>query len=176
MSQYEHLQNLQYADLTVNSEKKIDILLGVADYARILKTGLIKGSPDAPIAQNSELGWLIMGPNSAKNEVTTAFSVTSLITNLEIDKKLSKIFETPEIDDDDSEAEDDSTTEEEKFCEEYFLTTTKRDAEGRFTVSLPFKNNREPELGDSKKAALAMLFQLEKRFQKNPELKKQYSA
>lgn len=176
LSQYEHLQNLQYADPTVNSDKPIDILLGVADYARILKTGLIKGPPDAPIAQNSELGWLIMGPNNAKNEGDTTFSVTSLITNLEINEKMSKIFDTSEIDDDDSEAEDESMTEEEKFCEEHFLKTTKRDAEGRFIVSLPFKNNREPVLGDSKKAALAVLFQLEKRFQKNPKLKSQYSA
>lgn len=40
---------------------------------------------------------------------------------------------------------------------------------------MPFKNNREPDLGDSKKAALAVLIQLENRFRKNAELKKQYT-
>lgn len=40
---------------------------------------------------------------------------------------------------------------------------------------MPFQNRQIPELGNSKKAALAMLFQLEQRFEKNPELKRQYT-
>lgn len=79
----------------------------------------------------------------------------------------------PEIEEDsDIEPE---MNEEEKYCEEYFLKTTKRDANGRFTVSMPFRNGCEPELGESKKAALAIFYQLESKFKRNPKLKAQYS-
>lgn len=41
---------------------------------------------------------------------------------------------------------------------------------------MPFKNGIEPILGDSKKVALASLSQLEKRFNRNPNLREQYTA
>lgn len=46
---------------------------------------------------------------------------------------------------------------------------------GVWNVSMPFKNHGQPELGNSKKAALATLFPLENRFEKNKELNKLYS-
>lgn len=44
-----------------------------------------------------------------------------------------------------------------------------------FVVSYPFKNKSHVELGESKQTALAALFQLEKRFLKNSNLKKEYT-
>lgn len=177
LAKYDHLQNLQYADPTINDDHPIDILLNVADYARILKAGLIKGTDDQPVAQNTEFGWIIFGSDSAKNEMNlqeyAESSTTVLITNVEINEQISNFFAMPEIEDDsDTEPE---MTEEEKFCEEYFLKTTTRDESGRFTVSMPFRDNVEPNLGESKKAALAILFQLENKFKSNPKLKAQYS-
>lgn len=175
LAKYDHLQNLAYADPTVNSDHPIDILLNVADYAKILKTGLIKGTPNEPVAQNTELGWIIFGSDGAKNPMNeqNCIELTTLISNVEINKKISGFFEMPEIEDD-SDAETEMT-EEEKFCEKYFLDTTKRDESGRFIVSMPFRNNREPELGESKKTALAIFFQLENKFKMNPKLKEQYT-
>lgn len=71
LAKYDHLKNFVYADSTINDDQPIDILLGVADYTRILKSGLIKGTDDEPVAQNTELGWLIFGPDSAKCEIKT---------------------------------------------------------------------------------------------------------
>lgn len=175
LSKYEHLHNLNYADPSISSNQPIDILLGVADYTRIVTAGLIKNKPEEPIAQNTELGWLILGPNGAKNgDDTENESVTILISNTEIDERIRHLFEMPEIADGDLDSGNDQWTEEEKFCEEYFVRTTRRDADGRFIVSMPFKNNCKPVLGNSKKAALAMLYQLERRFEKNHEFKKLY--
>lgn len=133
LSKYEHLHNLNYADPTSSSDQPIDILLGVADYTRILKSGLIKGTEDEPIAQNTELGWLIMGPDGAKSERNIDLSVTTLISNVEINEKISNLFEMPEIDDADS---DENSSKEEKFCEEYFIKTTERDEDGRDSLYL----------------------------------------
>ncbi|XP_053990009.1 uncharacterized protein LOC128882436, partial [Hylaeus volcanicus] len=148
LANYDHLQNLLYADPTVNDDGEIDLLLGVAEFSKIVKHGLIKGAEDSPIAMNSELGWLIMGPQSKEEHVDG-------------------------IESEDNEPE---MSEEERYCEEHYVKNTKRDDDGRLNVSMAFKNEKWPELGDSRKSALATLFQLEKRFEKNQELKKQYSA
>ena len=61
------------------------------------------------------------------------------------------------------------------MCEDHFLKTQRRDDSGRFIIRLPFKNGKEiPELGDSRKMAVATLMKLEKRFEKNPNLKSEY--
>ncbi|XP_055307373.1 uncharacterized protein LOC129571591 [Sitodiplosis mosellana] len=65
-------------------------------------------------------------------------------------------------------------TAEEQYCEDIFVKTTKREADGRFVTSISFKDGQEPKFGDSKKAALATLFQLEKRFEKHPNVKQQH--
>lgn len=43
-------------------------------------------------------------------------------------------------------------TEEEQYCEEHFQQTTNRDAEGRYIVRLPFKNEN-PQVKSSRKIA-----------------------
>lgn len=63
----------------------------------------------------------------------------------------------------------------EKYCEDHYVKTTKRNEEGRFVVSYPFKNKSHVELGDSKRTALAALFQLERKFVKNSDLKREYT-
>ena len=50
LAKYDHLQNLLYADPTVNDDGEIDLLLGVAEFAKIVKNSLVKDSEDEPIA------------------------------------------------------------------------------------------------------------------------------
>lgn len=169
LKEYSHLQNLLYADPTIQDDSPIDLLLNVADYTRIVKQGLIKGADDEPMAQNTEFGWLIMGP---QREKSSSFKVTSLISNMEIEEQLNKFFAAENINSED-EMEDGMTAEEE-YCEKHFIETTKRNDDGRFITSIPFKNEQGPKFGESKKAALATLFQLGKRFEKQPKLKQKY--
>lgn len=156
LSQYDHLQNLKLADPTVNDDKDIDLLLGVAEFGRIVKNGLCKGADNAPIGMNSELGWLIMGSQCNNHEKPT-FKITSLILNSQIENEIATFFacETMES----AENECSELSKEEKYCEEHYLKTTKRNEEGRFVVSYPFKNKSHVELGESKRTALAALFQ-----------------
>lgn len=75
----------------------------------------------------------------------------------------------------DSEDENENgMTAEEQYCEDIFVKTTKREADERFVTAIPFMNGQEPKFGDSKKAALATLFQLEKCFNKYRK-KQQYA-
>lgn len=167
---FEHLRNLCLADPISGQSQPIDLILGVVEHAKIIKSGLQKGNEDEPIAQNSEFGWLVFGgSNKPRNK---RIKTVTLLSNIEMDQKLCELFNTDDIEDEIEE----KWSEEELYCEKYFVETTTRDSSGRFIVRMPFKKGVEPVLGDSRKIALATLFQLEKRFKKYPKLREQYSA
>lgn len=59
-------------------------------------------------------------------------------------------------------------------CEQHFATTHKRNSEGRYIVELPLKQNHT-KLGNSKIAAIKSLQCLERRLNKDPNLRKEYT-
>lgn len=146
---------------------QIDIILGASEYARAIKSGLIKNEKNL-IAQNSEFGWIVFGAIDLNQP---NHKVISLVTNVELTAQLNKFFGAEDFVNNDSE----TLTEEESMCEEHFERTHFRDENGCFVVTMPFKNGIEkPDLGDSRKIALASLFSLERRFISKPELRIQY--
>lgn len=161
----------------MDATKKVDMLLGVAEFTTILLEGVIKGPLTAPTAHNSEFGWLIMGPAEIQTPSET-IQIKSLISNIELHDKIKTFFTAEGINDETNESSDDEEneklTDEEKYCEQHFVQTIRRDDTGRFVATMPFRNG-EPSLGNSKKAALATLFQLEKKFQRQHELKNLYT-
>jgi hypothetical protein len=58
-------------------------------------------------------------------------------------------------------------------CETHFKNTCSRNAEGRFTVEIPFKLNG-PNIGVSKEMAIKRFLSLENKFRKDPALKRDY--
>ena len=65
---------------------------------------------------------------------------------------------------------------EEIACEKHFVETTKRLANGRFQVELPFKNETPPNLDFTRSTASRRFTLLEKRFLKNDQVKNDYCA
>ncbi|XP_068909850.1 uncharacterized protein [Tenebrio molitor] len=59
-------------------------------------------------------------------------------------------------------------------CETHFKNTCSRNAEGRFTVKIPFKLNG-PNIGVSKEMAIKRFLSLENKFRKDPALKRDYT-
>lgn len=92
------LTKLLLADPSYTENGKIDLILGAVEYAQIIKSGPIKGAPNEPIAQNSELGWIISGPAFNK-EPESKINVVALISNVEIVDKLNQIFATDDVKD-----------------------------------------------------------------------------
>ena len=62
---------------------------------------------------------------------------------------------------------------EELECEESFQQTYKRDVNGRFEVELPLREDPS-KLGESRTAALKLLYSMERAFSKNSYLKEEY--
>lgn len=58
---WRHLTGLQLADPKYFESGDIDLLIGAREYAEIIETGLLKGPPNAPIAQLTKFGWVLSG-------------------------------------------------------------------------------------------------------------------
>ncbi|XP_075990312.1 uncharacterized protein LOC142985959 [Anticarsia gemmatalis] len=162
-----HLQGIQLADENYNASGTIELLLGVNEYAAILKQGLIKGPPGTPCAQNTYLGWILMGGVTMKLNAQEK-SLTIMKQEVNIEDLLKTIWEV----DTDSKR---SLTQKEQLCENIYKQTHKRDQEGRYIVKLPFNTPqpKSPE-GNTREIANRRFMQLERRLNQNTELKKEY--
>ena len=83
ISKYNRLKNLDFADIfkytSDNSEKSIDILIGM-DYYFNFVTGKIKrGPPRCPVAIESNFEWILSGPNGTVKKKSYFVSSNILI-------------------------------------------------------------------------------------------------
>lgn len=167
-SDFDFIGNLTLADPSFLEEGEMDLILGASEYAQIINMGLIKSEGNM-IAQNTEFGWVLSGAFNSGPSVR----VLSFLTNVELTQSLQQFFRADEFDNENDEKE---MSEEEKYCEKHYRETVQRNGEGRFIVTIPFKNClQQPQLGDSRKCAIASLFQLERRFSKNKQLGEEYA-
>lgn len=165
---FQHFSTLLLADPTFKIVSRVDIILGVAELGSIIQPGLVKSLPNEPIAQNTEFGWIISGAVSNNNNGD--IKITSMISNVELDKKIKYFFEQSfpiEIANNEMPIE--------AFCEKHFVENFSRNSDGRYVVKMPFTDGKEkPDLGNSRKTAMAFQLQLERRFEKQPGLKDEY--
>jgi len=124
-----------------------------------------------PIFQGTRLGWVIAGPipsptNQAENfTLSLCTSVMSEFANVE--NQIAEFWRLEEI------KNCNVYTLEEKRCKQHFELNVTRGEDGRFTVSLPFRDNA-PKLGKSYDVALRRMLSLERRFQSNTKLREIY--
>lgn len=158
--------NVTLADPGYYRPAKIDLLLGADVFWNIISNEQIKLGHNKPVLQNSMFGWLVAGPvmccknNHSENKIVCNFSH-------EINTQLNKFWELEEV------PSNPVMSQEEEACEQHFVQHTRRLADGRFCVKLPLKI--EPEnLGDSYSISRKRFDSLERRFQRQPNIKKQY--
>lgn len=157
--QWPHLLNINLADPDYNVSRPVDVLLDAGVYADIVMAGILKGPADAPVAQQTKLGWVLLG------NVKT-FNCNVVLNNID---DISCFWEMEEI------AETHPETHENEYCEKLYCETTRRLEDGRYEVKIPMKTNFEQHLGTSKPQAVAQLRQLEKRLAKDELLSESYN-
>ena len=177
ISKYNYLQNLDFADkyTSDNSEKSIDILIGM-DYYFNFVTGKIKrGPPGCPVAIESNFGWILSGPNGRAKKKSKF--VSSNIVNLHT-MFVDNI--TRKTDDDLSlkgsiqrfwEVENVGVDEHPVY--ENFKQSISFDGE-RYVNALPFKSFHKP-LPDNYTLSKHRLSILKTKLDKNEELKHKYN-
>lgn len=164
-----HLEGLHLADPSYCTPGSIDLLLGVKEYAKILQSDLIKGPPGSPCALKTGLGWILFGEVHSGENCTQESNFIFTHHAVDVDEMLKVIWEV----DMDTKRK---FTKEERLCENIYEKTYKRNDKGRYIVKLPFKteNPVSPD-GNTREIALNRFLQLEKRFNKQPQLKEKYT-
>ncbi|XP_055303270.1 uncharacterized protein LOC129568954, partial [Sitodiplosis mosellana] len=164
LANLKHLAGLTLADPDFMNPSNIDLLFGVDIYGLIIKNGLRKGKPYEPIAQNSSLGWLVFGAISPDKNVSVRVNAIS------ISEQLQRFWDSDTI------PAKPILSEEHQQCVDHFNKHFKRFESGKMMVSLPF--NFDPKdknlLGNSRYKATQRLYQMEKKFKRQPEFYRRY--
>ncbi|XP_039764230.1 uncharacterized protein LOC120636738 [Pararge aegeria] len=168
------LQKLQLADPTYSTPSRVDILLGADVFSKIIEEGLVK-MPDGVVAQKTTLGWILSGQKEDKPKTDNKFITMHVTSMVREDNDLLRQFWEIETE---SYKKKKFLTKEEEECERIYKNTTIREENGRYTVHLPLKQNIEETVnlcGDTKQQAVVRFKQLEKKFERDENLKKEYT-
>ncbi|XP_036347618.1 uncharacterized protein LOC118756996, partial [Rhagoletis pomonella] len=165
MSSWPHLRNLALADQHYAKPGPIDVLIGMDEMDKFLLTGLCKGPPDTPKAQNTVFGWVLFG--KAMRSSSPSAGVLSLHCDVQLIRMVSKFWELEEF------PPKRYLTVEEEACEGHFRKHCRRAEDGRYIVRLPLKES--VPLGESRNISVRSLLRMEKRFAVDEELRRQYA-
>jgi hypothetical protein len=158
----------ELADPYYFREAKIGLILGADIYGSLLRQGLRRSSCEQVAAQDTTLGWVVTGSVAAPEPNCAVFQCTSLE---ETTKELHRFWETEEV-----SVPKQPLAPEDALCEKHFHETYSRNVDGRFVVRLPSR----PHVllsGDNNRSSCARSLQaLERRFAREPSLKKTYSS
>ncbi|XP_018399671.1 PREDICTED: uncharacterized protein LOC108777321 [Cyphomyrmex costatus] len=169
-----HLRGLELADQEFCASDSINILLGADVLAEIIGPGIRKGGPHEPIAQQTDLGWIVSG--TVAGEVSSHLSVRMHQCTLSdpLSTIMRKFWEQEEIN-----VTSTPLSSEEQQCEELFTHTHThthtRALDGRYTVRLPVKAPL-PNLSATREAAVRMLQRMENRFEKDSSFHGLYTS
>ncbi|XP_063991170.1 uncharacterized protein LOC135169801 [Diachasmimorpha longicaudata] len=157
--------NIQLADPDFYKPRPIDMLLGSAPSLDLFTTGQyhIPGKNRCnTILQKTRLGWVI---GDSLSSILPHKKNQTFNTQVAVD--LKRFFETEEG------SMRKLLSPEEQAAEEHFQQNYKRTSTGRYSVALPCKST-PPTLGKSREMALKRFEALERRLNRNIDLKQQY--
>ncbi|XP_046868527.1 uncharacterized protein LOC124460982 [Drosophila willistoni] len=150
---------------------KIDLLLGIDVIPAVTLSGIQTKVCGSLITQETRFGWVISGPlQGVPVSSCVAFTTRVAVSREEaLETLLTKFWDVEYLLGKPVEVSD-------SVCEVNFQKTTRRDVSGRYTVSLPFRDPTNINLGHSRPGALAQFLKNEGRLLKNIAAKTEYDA
>lgn len=162
-------QGLSLADPTFQVSSPIDILLGAEVFWDLIRSKATKLANNLHL-QETALGYIV-GGNITSNNSQEGGITCHLAVNSSLEEQMNRFWE---LDTFKELTRTDPLSPEERLCEQHYVNTIKRDTlDGRFVVQLPFKPD-PPILGESKTQAIKQFYSLERKLNKNPDLKTSY--
>ena len=157
------LPDVQLADTKFNIPAGIDLLLGADVYDQVV------GQQKRQIGKrlflrDTAFGWVVSG---ALDKSSTMVGDTHALHG-QVDFQLQSFWEVEDV------KCAPQLTAEELACQTHYDTTTTRDGDGRYVVAMPFKPMSQ-KLGNSSDQAMSRFLSLERRLQRFPVLKKEYT-
>ncbi|XP_075157708.1 uncharacterized protein LOC142230974 [Haematobia irritans] len=164
----DQLPNLEYADPNFFHTGPIDILIGGNLYPLILREGVKHGILGSLVAQQTVFGWIVTGP--ANDRDSGRVVRVSHCTRVSIDEQLTRFWEVEEV------GRDTTMSKDDWLCENIYKNTTKRMANGRYMVDLPFKTENPlfASKNSNRYVALCQFLRNEKSLSRKPHLKEMY--
>ncbi|XP_053667098.1 uncharacterized protein LOC128716203 [Anopheles marshallii] len=163
------LPELPLADPSFFVPDKIDIIIGGDTYWELhsgRKRSLGRGKP---WLVETSFGWVIAGNTSSGASHGSQLCHLAANETPSLESVMERFWDTETIGD------DTALSAEEDACEKHFVTTTTREASGRYVVCLPQNNNPSIVLGESKAIADRRLLAVERRLRSNHVMKEEYS-
>ncbi|XP_061726239.1 uncharacterized protein LOC133531837 [Cydia pomonella] len=155
------------ADPSYYEPSSINLLVGAQIFWAILGSGRIDLGKQNPLLAETKLGWLVVGalyqPSLNKPHNPVCFFLNDQQTGID----LTPFWELDTI------PSEHNRTVDENTCEQIFTTTTKRDEEGRFVVTMPLKESPDV-LGSSFELARRRFLSLEQKFDRDPLFRERY--
>lgn len=161
---------LRLADPEFHNSSKVDLLLGGNIFPSIMLQGCRSGVCGSLLAQETIFGWILTGPVIERSSDSTPTTMVSFHCGVSLKDQISRFWAVENL------PRKNFHSESEKACERMYVKTTTRNKDGRYVVSLPFKERFGDSLllGYSRSSALAQFLRNEKRLIRNLELKVQY--
>ncbi|XP_039441435.1 uncharacterized protein LOC120422127 [Culex pipiens pallens] len=165
ITEWEIPDGIDLADPSFFKPGSVDLVIGIQAFFSFFKTGkeLSLGN-GLPTLTESVFGWIISGEVVETSQPTTITCNMALTDRL--DELLERFWACEEVGD---------YSVDEARCEEQYQHTVKRAPDGRYTVTLPKHEGGLEQLGDSEKIATKRLYGLERRLERDLELRKQYN-
>ena len=174
-TEFDHLKNLEFADVYPRGRETVDLLVGLDYYFDIVHGGKCRrGGHGAPLAIDSKLGWILCGYSA--NHDPTITSLNAPIINTEscndenLNDQLEKFWSLDTVGVVDSRAT--LVNEEDDYAMKYFEETLSFNG-SRYVVKIPWKPNAiSPP--DNYALAEKSLYNLERRLLKDPVRAREY--
>jgi len=131
----------------------------------MLLTGRRTRPGNYPVLQETVLGWTIYGRTPTPSTQKEPQRTFLLREDNSLEQNLNRFWEVEPV-------EQATMNTEQQACEEHFVTHTIQQ-DGRFVVRLPTKMDSK-QLGSSRLSAERRLHAIERRLERNPDLKVQY--
>ncbi|KAH8303697.1 hypothetical protein KR059_009494, partial [Drosophila kikkawai] len=163
-------RNMPLADPSFFQPSQIDLLLGADILPSVLLSGWRPNVCGSLLAQETIFGWILTGPVSSTTSRVSSFTTQiSIESEATMETLLTKFWEVEDL-------PCRLVKETDKLCEDFFVRTTTRSCDGKYIVSLPFKDSEHIDLGHSRSSALAQFLRNETRLKKEPALKDTYDS
>lgn len=156
------------ADPTFNVPAPVDILLGADVWAKCAMNQHKMGQAGV-MMQESRLGLLLYGGSLNHSSNAVVSHAVFDAADDQLSNTLQQFWELEEM------SQPRRRTSAHQQCEDFFVQSHQRMDNGQYIVGIPLRSDIV-ELGSSRETALKRFHQLERRFTRDPELRKKYCA
>ncbi|XP_028413601.1 uncharacterized protein LOC114536441 [Dendronephthya gigantea] len=171
----------------IAKQRKVEIgLLIGRNVPQAMKTReVVNGKDDEPWAERYDLGWTIIGDvckGSEGNDSDETFKINRIVIRDSLMAKeiytTSDVQRMMELDYSERKAEQGDNTihsiEDRRFLQ-ILEEGIKKDAEGRWEMPLPFRDETPPHLPDNRPHCVKRVMSLKRKFERDPKLFKDYA-